>query len=331
MATQPAAARGTRRWLPALLAVASFAVGGCASMSADTSVTVAARDGQRIPVRLLKPQGTGPFPAVVLLHDCSGLGPGSSGAPMRWAAEFVARGYVVALPDSFAPRGHPRGVCTTPYAERAGVEPRRRAQDARSALDLLAQQPYVDARRVAVMGASHGGTTTLLAMSPPARTRSIGQAATEFRAAVALYPGCALPRSAVSSSATAGYRPRGPVLILIGEKDDWTPAEACRALVDRAQQDGQPVQIKVYPGVHHAFDSARPVRWVAGRVNANAPTGRGATTGGDPDAWSDSIDQVFRFLAVSLGVEGGDDDRGPPAKVGSARDPRSTAPAAADR
>ena len=35
-----------------------------------------------IPATLIKPDGEGPFPAVVIVHDCSGLGPRSSGAPM---------------------------------------------------------------------------------------------------------------------------------------------------------------------------------------------------------------------------------------------------------
>src|SRR5688572_69479 len=61
--------------------------------------------GDGIPATLLKPQGNGPFPAVVMLHDCSGLGPRSSGAPGRWTKELVSQGYAVILPDSFSTRG----------------------------------------------------------------------------------------------------------------------------------------------------------------------------------------------------------------------------------
>src|SRR5262245_56255906 len=50
---------------------------------------------------------------------------------------------------------------------------------------------------------------------------------------------------------------------------------------DAAQNAGYPVTIKIYPGDYHSFDSYNPVRYVAARVNANAPGGRGATTGGD--------------------------------------------------
>ena len=80
----------------------------------------------------------------------------------------------------------------------------------------------------------------------------------------------------------------------------WTPAEPCRKLVEAAQAAGYPISIKVYPGDHHAFDSDRPVRYVAQRVNANSPTGRGATTGGDRQAWADSINEIDSFFGKNL-------------------------------
>jgi dienelactone hydrolase len=113
---------------------------------------------------------------------------------------------------------------------------------------------------------------------------------------VALYPGCARPPDRRRAAGSEPYRPVAPLLILIGERDDWTPAEPCRKLAAAAQEAGHPVAIKVYPGAHHAFDSPHPVRYVATRVNASAPSGRGATTGGDPWAWADSIREVLAFF-----------------------------------
>ena len=57
------------------------------------------------------------------MHDCSGLGPRSSGAPGRWARELGARGYVTVIPDSFTTRGHPDGVCTDASPSRGEVGP----------------------------------------------------------------------------------------------------------------------------------------------------------------------------------------------------------------
>lgn len=250
---------------------------------------------EQIPVRIVRPEGPGPFPAVVMLHDCSGVGPRSSGAPGRWARELVARGYVVVIPDSFTTRGYAGGVCTLPMAQRrVDVGPARRARDAYAALAHARALPYVDGRRVGLMGGSHGGTTTITALrvadsdtDPLAVDRRGG-----FAAGVALYPRC--------GTGAGVYRPVAPVLILIGDKDDWTPAEPCRRLVEFARQAASPVTITVYAGAHHSFDSPRPVRYVAARVNPSAPGGRGATTGGDPAAWADSIRQVLAFFERHL-------------------------------
>src|SRR5262245_16524273 len=73
---------------------------------------VAAAGTLGIPFTLTKPAGDGPFPAAVITHDCSGLGPRSSGAPWRWSSELTARGFVTIWPDSFSTRARPRGICT---------------------------------------------------------------------------------------------------------------------------------------------------------------------------------------------------------------------------
>lgn len=279
-------------------------LGGCIGTTSGLSIPTTAPNGAReqIPATVSKPDGPGPFPAVVILHDCSGLGPTSSGAPARWARELVGRGYAVLLPDSFTTRGHAGGVCTDPSPSRTEVSPSRRVRDVYAVLAYLRTLPYVDGRRVGLMGGSHGGTTTLAAMAAPesdmeplAPDRRVG-----FVAAVALYPGCATRLGRWRTGAAGVYRPVAPVLILIGEKDDWTPAEPCRKLAEAAQEAGQPVSIKIYPGAYHSFDSPSPVRYVATRVNANAPSGRGATTGGDPKAWADSIREVVAFFARHL-------------------------------
>jgi dienelactone hydrolase len=250
---------------------------------------------EQIPVTVSKPDGPGPFPAVVIMHDCSGLGPRSSGAPGRWQRELVARGYVVVIPDGFTTRGLAGGICTAPLAQRrANVGPDRRAGDAYAALAYTRSLPDVDGRRVGIMGGSHGGTTTLATVLAPARGSDSlrREPGAGFAAAVALYPRC---------DGAAGDRPLAPLLILIGENDDWTPAEPCRKLADAARAAGHAVMLKVYPGARHSFDSPHRMRYVATRINPNAPGGRGATTGGDPAAWADSIREVVAFFDRHLG------------------------------
>ena len=282
-----------------------------------TSVTVSGTtDGvpQDLPTELYRPDGDGPSPAIVIMHDCSGLGPRSSGAPARWAQLLASTGYVVAMPDSFTPRGFASGVCTAPMGNSTlKVNPLPRAYDAFATLAYLRRQTFVDGAHIGVMGGSHGGATTLAVDSlavalaaPPAQDRQHG-----FAAAIALYPGCGARYGNWNVRREAGdrgkvveyfgtYQPVAPLLILVGEKDDWTPAEHCRVLTERAQAAGYPVTIKIYPGANHAFDGTSPQRFIAERRNANAPDGRGATTGGDPAAWKDAMQQVSAFFARYL-------------------------------
>ena len=255
-----------------------------------------------IPASIVRPEGErydgkeGPYPAVVMLHDCSGLGPMSSGAARRWARDLAGKGYVVILPDSFTPRGHAGGICSVPPMQRhPGVVPDSRAADARAALTYLRTLSYVDRRRVGVMGGSHGGASTLATMASSG-TQS-------FRAGLALYPACAVNYGSWRADMTGVYAPSGPVAILIGELDDWTPAEKCQRLVESARGSPHPVSIKVYPGAHHSFDSPNAVRYVATRVNQHAPGRRGATTGGNSAAWADSVAEVTRFFADHLAMQ----------------------------
>ena len=260
-----------------------------------------------IPFILTRPAGEGPFPAVVILHDCSGLGPRSSGAPWRWASQLTAKGFVTIWPDSFTTRGRPSGACTVASGPRISF--RQRAADAYAAFSHLRTLPHVDARRVAVMGGSHGGSSTLAAIVDVAVNAKQDN---QFAAAIALYPSCgrsvgdwSVERAHDAEHRIIGYsgafKPLAPLLILIGNADDWTPAEPCRRLAAASRDAGHPVDIVVYPGVHHSFDSPAPLRFNAKRRNINAPSGFGATTAGQEEAWADAITRVADFLERHLG------------------------------
>ena len=282
-----------RRAVGSVLLIGGLAA--CAAVAPEGTIATTAPNGaaERIPTAMARPDGAGPFPAVVILHDCSGLGPRSSGAPGRWSRELVARGYVVLIPDSFTTRGHPDGVCTDAAPSRGEVGPARRRVDAYAALAHARSLPFVAGRRVGVMGGSHGGSTTLAVMAAP-------ESGGGFAAAVALYPGCRGALGSWRADGTGTYRAVAPLLILIGDQDDWTPAAPCVDLARSSRATEHPVEVVVYPGARHSFDSDRPVRYVATRVNINAPGGRGATTGGDPLAWADSIRRVTEFFERTL-------------------------------
>jgi len=273
---------------------------------------------QALPATLLKPDGPGPFAAIVILHDCSGLGSRSSGAPRRWADLLVRAGFVVLVPDSFAPRGLPKGVCVESATsavsrdELRAVSHPARAADAHAAKTFLRSLAYVDGTRIGVMGGSHGGTSTLTALVKGGPGQAANPSGGDgFAAGIALYPSCGInlgewrvTRQSRLRGPVTGFsgvfRPTAPLLILIGERDDWTPAPHCQELAERAASAGEPVSIRVYPGAHHSFDSNRPEVFNPTRININMPDGKGATTGGNQAAWSDSIAAVTAFFARHL-------------------------------
>jgi len=70
-----------------------------------------------------------------------------------------------------------------------------------------------------------------------------------------------------------------PVLILIGEADQWNGADACKTLRNLARPDSASIDLTVYPGVHHAFDVAqlKPGRSSDGRwLEYDEPAARDA-------------------------------------------------------
>lgn len=247
--------------------------------------------GLELAGRLYRPAGEGPFPALVLLHGCSGLWAkdGEPTASFRfWAEHFQARGYMALLVDSFGPRGE-KEICTQ---ERRAVSPATdRPRDALAALRWLAARPDVAAARIGLVGWSNGGTAVLHALRPD----SPGQAPEGepgFRAGVAFCPGCA-------PLAKAPYSPTAPVLIQAGGADDWTPSRFCEVLAGRAPAGR--VEIDVYPGAHHSFDRAgQRVRERPDVRNPNRPGGRGATVGTHPEARARAIQRATDWLAAQL-------------------------------
>ncbi len=296
-----------------LLLVSALLFGGAASAEERAVEISAVGASLPLPATLLTPSGGGPFPAIVIMHDCSGLGPRSSGAPRRWGEELVAQGYVVLMADSFSPRGLPNGVCTEAPERSRTANHYLRIGDAYGALAFLRTLPEVDGRHVGIMGGSHGGSSTLASMVDPgdARTPLALAKRDGFAAGVALYPSCGQRYGAWSVTRENGnrgpvtgyagaYKPIAPLLILAGEADDWTPAEPCVRLAEAARAQGFQVEIKVYAGAHHSFDSANRVFFNPNRNNAYSPTGKGATTGGQAEAWEDARRQVRAFFARHL-------------------------------
>ncbi len=230
--------------------------------------------------------GTAAAPAMVLLHGCGGYLDGRGRLATRYtelAARLNALGVHVLVTDSFTPRGE-KEICTQKTGQRRITQLHRR-RDALGALQWLAVQPGVDASRLGLLGWSNGGSTVLAATN--LQHREVAAATVQPSLAVAFYPGC-------ESERDRGYAPSSPLLMLLGEADDWTPAGPCKAMAAAVRPGPAPVW-ESYPGAHHGFDGTAPVRLradVPGGVNP----GQGVHVGGDPVARAAAALKLASFV-----------------------------------
>ena len=230
-------------------------------------------------------------PAVVMMHGCGGAF-GRDGTPnarhRMWGEYLASLGYVALLVDGFTPRGL-REICTQKFADRT-IRERDRVGDALAALEWLAGRGDVDRERMALLGWSHGGGTVLAAAGRLAGPRPLAAAVVSF------YPGCTARARAADK-----FHAAVPVLLLIGEADDWTPAAPCKALAEAVAARGEPMQIVTYPGAYHDFDhpGLRGKR-VRPEVPNGVRPGEGVTTAPDPAAREDAKVRVRDFLQRTL-------------------------------
>jgi len=245
------------------------ACGGVSFQSYAPSI----KNGDTIRATVFKPEGSGPFPAIIVLDGCSGL---TERADM-WALRLRDWGYLSMIVDSHSSRGG--GNCSTPRR----VTKLDRALDAHAAKTHLKTMPEVDPRRIGIIGFSEGAGTILEAINTNVSHYLLPEGEnTPFNAAVAFYPFCT-PNSIETDVST---------LILVGEEDDWTPAAACLDNLPQPETENVEIKIKNYPGAHHCFD------WVGKNMNYLGHTLRYNHTAAE-DAKRETKNFFSRHLKVS--------------------------------
>jgi len=266
-----------------LFAVA-FAADG-ASLPVPHQVDIPSGNGI-LHAQLYKPEGSGPFPVVIALHGCGGLGGRSEPVQLRyrdWAEQLLKGGKAVLLPDSYGSRE----LGPQCRAKEQKIRARReRVADIMASRQWLVQQPWAAHDRISLLGWANGASALLWAVRPQLSSRSVEP---DFRSAIAFYPDCRI-------SSGLGWSARVPTLLLIGAKDDVSSPPACRQMVDGARGRSALARIVVYPGAYHDFDRANfPLRATSGSSDAAAPE-RGHL-GTDPAARADSQKRVAEWLA----------------------------------
>jgi len=244
----------------ALSIILLFSMGSLADAVEQISFKARSKSASGDPLtltgKLHQPQGDAPFPAMILMHGCGGI---KEKIEDTWVKRLVGWGYVALELDSFGPRGE-KNVCDNTFV----IPENTRAQDAFDAQVFLSQQAAVDASRIGIMGWGHGGGAVLCAISPSNMEDYYSQkkglspsdlikGSRPFNVAVSFYPYCAKNLEDSES----------PLLVLIGEKDTWYPAEMCKMNVPSFRTKNE-IRLKIYPDVHHGFDAEDVNTVVAG-------------------------------------------------------------------
>ncbi len=118
---------------------------------------------------LVRPEGDGPFPAVVIIHEAYGLNENIKDIAHRFADE----GYVALAVDLFAGRNHT--VCMFRFIGQMLFSSLNNSSidDLKSSLTYLKQQPGVDAQRLGAIGFCMGGGFAIAWAASDSRLKAI--------------------------------------------------------------------------------------------------------------------------------------------------------------
>lgn len=222
--------------------------------------------GMQIPAFLYRPRAArGPLPCLVLVHG----GPESQSRPALWArwaapAYLLARGQLALLvPNVRGSTGYGKS-----YEHADDREHRMDAVgDLVAAHAWLARQPFVDARRIGVMGSSYGGFMTLAAIT---------EAPERWAAAVESYgvvnfetflantgPWRRAHRAAEYgedptllrriSPIHRAHRIRTPLLVVQGARDVRVPRSESEQIVEAVRNNGGEVEYLLFQGEGHGI------------------------------------------------------------------------------
>lgn len=281
----PASRHTVMRLLPAVLILTLSAMASTAQAASAAQQVEIPTGKIHLHAQLYKPDGDGPFPVVIALHGCGGLG--GAGEPVApryrdWAERLLKAGYAVLWPDSFASR-EAGPQCRE--SDRKILARRDRVTDIAASHKWLISQGWVARDRISLIGWAHGASAVLWAVRPQLASRSKEP---DFRTAIAFYPECRV-------SSRTGWSARVPTLLLIGAKDDIASPVLCRQMVDGARGRSALTRIVVYPSAPHDFDRAGlPLRALDGNDPAAPERGH---IGSDAQARSDAQKRVAEWLA----------------------------------
>lgn len=179
---------------------------------------------------LALPNGNGPFPAVILIHEWWGL----NDWVKQNADDFSTRGYAALAVDLY--RGAVAADRDEAHELSRGLPSDRAVRDLKSAMEYLKSREDIQGDSIGVVGWCMGGGYSL-------------QAAMEVDGLDA----CVIAYGRVATEASKLESVEAPILGIFGEADRGIPVDTVREFETAAKEAGVDIQLEIYPGAGHAF------------------------------------------------------------------------------
>jgi dienelactone hydrolase len=192
----------------------------------------------RLQTTVYKPDGPGPFPLAIISHGVPFEKSLESEIKSRHryclqSEEFVKRGFVVAIPmrRGYGRSGGSKNVSTINIAA-FGLQD---AQDIQATIDSLSREPYVDGKRIVLVGQSGGGLASLAygSLGNPAVKGVINFAGGLRRTGVALWELDMAQAFGMYAKTT-----KVPSLWFYAENDSYFSPTTARGAYEAYQQNG---------------------------------------------------------------------------------------------
>lgn len=196
-----------------------------------------------VPAMIARPAGEGRYPAVLYQHGRRGL----DDLVQRQVKRIAARGFVVLAPDVFTARFIEKFPIEHDYAVEGDVA---------KGLDVLLALPDVSTEKACLVSHTRGGYMTLKVATV------LGRQGKDAVCYVSWYPHLQDP-NAPEPMQVYRYAPEVddlsiPVLVFIGDKEQYQRRRSIETAVASLQAAGKSARLVVYPGVGRGFDFRPP-------------------------------------------------------------------------
>ena len=192
-------------------------------------------------VYLARPEGNGPFPAIIVIMEIFGVNEHIQDVTRRYAEE----GFVAASPEvyhRFETKDVPYENMQEAFALRGRLSDDMVMMDVDATYELLNSRPEVRKGQVGIVGYCYGGRVAYLAATRNPNLK-----------AVASYYGGRIVADDADAPVNASANIKAPMILFFGEKDQSIPMDQVQKIDQTLKSLNKDYELVVYPQAGHGF------------------------------------------------------------------------------